>query len=40
MGLDLIDTFVEQLQGRIETNRNQGTEVRIRFKEIGREKEG
>ncbi len=35
MGMDLIDTFVDQLHGRIEINKNDGTEVRIRFKEIG-----
>ncbi|MFC1833100.1 PAS domain S-box protein [Thermodesulfobacteriota bacterium] len=35
MGMDLIDTFVQQLHGSIEIIRDQGTEVRIRFKEIG-----
>lgn len=39
MGFELIDTFVEQLDGRIEIDRSQGTEVRIRFKEIGDEEE-
>jgi PAS domain S-box-containing protein len=35
MGFDLITTFVEQLDGEIKVNRNNGTEVRIRFKDIG-----
>ncbi len=35
MGFDLITTFVEQLDGKIEVNRNSGTEVRIRFRDIG-----
>ena len=35
MGLELISTFVEQLHGLVEINRNEGTVVRIRFKEIG-----
>ncbi|MFC1833099.1 PAS domain S-box protein [Thermodesulfobacteriota bacterium] len=33
LGLDLVDTFVEQLKGEIEVRRDAGTEVRIRFKE-------
>ena len=32
LGLDLVDTFVEQLKGEIEIARDEGTEVRIRFK--------
>jgi PAS domain S-box-containing protein len=39
MGTDLIATFVEQLHGSIEIDRNDGTEVRIRFKEIGHKAE-
>jgi hypothetical protein len=35
MGMDLIDTFVQQLHGWIEVKRKEGTEVRIRFREIG-----
>jgi PAS domain S-box-containing protein len=31
LGLDLVDTFVAQLNGEIEIRREQGTEVRIRF---------
>jgi two-component sensor histidine kinase len=39
MGMDSIDTFVERLHGSIEINRNEGTAVRIRFKEIGHKAE-
>ncbi len=35
LGLDLVDTFVEQLKGEIEIARDEGTEVRIRFKGWG-----
>lgn len=35
MGMDLIDTFVDQLQGSVEISGNQGAEVRILFKDIG-----
>ncbi len=34
MGLDLIDTFVEQLSGKIKLVRDNGTEIRIRFREV------
>lgn len=33
VGLELVDTFVEQLGGRIRINRRRGTQVRIRFSE-------
>ena len=33
MGFELIDSFVQQLHGRIEINRDKGTEVRIRFRD-------
>jgi len=32
LGLELVNTFVEQLKGQIEIVRHAGTEVRIRFK--------
>ncbi len=34
LGLDLVSAFVEKLKGSIEILRDQGTEVRIKFKEI------
>ena len=34
LGLDLVDTFVEQLKGKLEIRGDEGTEVRVRFKEI------
>ncbi len=33
-GLDLVKTFVRQLHGVLEIGRNNGTEVRVRFKEL------
>ncbi|MDQ7783495.1 MAG: PAS domain S-box protein [Desulfomonilaceae bacterium] len=38
LGLDLVGVFVTQLQGTIEIRRDQGTEVRIRFKEAARKR--
>lgn len=40
MGMDLIYTFTEQLQGQLRINRNKGAEFRIRFREIGRKTVG
>jgi len=36
LGLDLVDSFVQQLQGEIEIVRDKGTSVRIRFSESQR----
>jgi PAS domain S-box-containing protein len=33
LGLELVDTFVSQLKGEIEIRREEGTQVRIRFKD-------
>jgi PAS domain S-box-containing protein len=35
LGMDLVDTFVTQLKGRIDIRRDEGTEVRITFTEKG-----
>jgi PAS domain S-box-containing protein len=38
LGLDLVDTFAEQLKGRIDIRRDEGTEFRIMFTEKGNPK--
>jgi PAS domain S-box-containing protein len=35
LGLDLVDSFVKQLEGDIDVSRDRGTEVRIRFRDWG-----
>lgn len=34
LGLDLVDTFVQQLRGDLQVRSDEGTEIRIRFKSI------
>jgi PAS domain S-box-containing protein len=38
IGFDLVDSFVSQLNGRLEIERDRGTAFRIRFSEAGRKK--
>ncbi len=33
LGLELVNTFVDQLRGRMEVQRGEGTEIRVRFRE-------